>query len=154
MNDERDTGGKFREGHAGGPGRPPRAREAARLEILNEVVTADDWRKICEVALTDAIHADEGKDREKGRRFIADYLIGKPRQTINVTSDADAWVDSYEDKTDEELRAAAAGRPVAGDVASGGPAGPHARSGRADSGHPSTPPKRKRKAGTRTPAPD
>lgn len=151
MSDERDTSGKFQTGHAGGPGRPPRAREAARLEIINAVVTEDDWRRVCAVALADAIHADEGKDREKGRRFIADYLIGRPRQTINVTADPDAWADSYEDKTDDELRAAARGEPMAHQR---GPARGDARSGRKDSGHSRPPAKRTRKARAGAPASD
>lgn len=72
----------------------------------------DDWRKVCERALNDAITGEDYNAREKGRRFIADYLIGKPRQTIqiNTTQEAD---DPYAHLSDEELVAIASGDAAA-----------------------------------------
>jgi hypothetical protein len=102
---ERGAHGHFAPGWKGGPGRPSKAKEKARLAILAAVVTEDKWREICQVAVSDAISDEDGRTRDRARRFIAEYLIGKPRQTIALTKDDDAGAGDWGDITDDELRA-------------------------------------------------
>jgi len=107
---ERNQKGRWQKGQTGNPnGRPPKARETARLKTLAEVVTQDEWRRICEVALKDATDEGDYQAREKGRRFIADYLIGKPRQTVSIQRDGGDGSSALDDLTDEELEAIAGG---------------------------------------------
>lgn len=95
--------GKFKEGNPGGPGRPPKARELAYLAVIQEVVTLQDWRSIISKAKRDALGirivatsagqtieddpTSDGTTREKGRRFIAEYIIGKPKQPVAISDD-------------------------------------------------------------------
>lgn len=104
-NEERSEKGQFKTGWKGGPGRPNKAREKARLAILSAVVTEDKWRAICEKAVDDALHDEDGRTRDKARRFVAEYLIGKPRQTIALTKDDDSGADDWGDVSDDDLRA-------------------------------------------------
>ncbi len=104
-NEERSEKGQFKTGWKGGPGRPSKAREKARLAILSAVVTEDKWKAICEKAVDDALHDEDGRTRDKARRFVAEYLIGKPRQTIALTKDDDAGGDDWGDVSDDDLRA-------------------------------------------------
>lgn len=155
MNDERNDDGTFKPGHPGtSPGRPRRATEAARLSTLNDVVTEERWREICEKAYTDATGYDY-QAREKGRRFIADYSIGRPRQTIQINTDGDDWAEEFAGYTDAELRAIEAGEIIeapasgtgAGDPApgpGGGRVGADPPASRARSGRPGSSSKKKK----------
>jgi len=107
---ERDSRGLFAPGNqtAKGIGRPPKARELARLAILAEIVNETEWRKVVQIALNDAIGGADGQTREKGRRFIADYLIGKPIERIALVDERTPERD-LSDLSDDELRALAAG---------------------------------------------
>lgn len=107
---ERDSKGLFAPGNktAKGIGRPPKARELARLAILTEIVNETKWREVVTVALNDAIGGADGATREKGRRFIADYLIGKPIERVAIVREDDPGRDLSE-YSDDELRALAAG---------------------------------------------
>lgn len=109
---ERDSKGLFAPGNqtAKGIGRPPKARELARLAILTEIVNEEKWRAVVEIALSDAIAGADGQTREKGRRFIADYLIGKPVERVAIIREDDPGVDLSE-FSDDELRALSAGSP-------------------------------------------
>lgn len=110
----RNEKGQFADGHKGGPGRPSKAREAAYLAVFTEEVTLDDWRDIVRTAKQDATTGEDGKTREFGRRFIADYAIGKPKQTLQLTP-RDVY-NEYADVSDEELDAIiAAGEADDGD---------------------------------------
>ena len=104
--DERDEKGHFKEGHRGIGGRPAKAREQAILQIGREVVTLERWREIFEKAYNDAVKDEDGRTRDKARRFLAEYQIGKPAQTIRLHSD-DAGDDEYAGLSDDELRAIA-----------------------------------------------
>lgn len=105
---ERDNKGLFTKGNNGGPGRPAKVRELTRLAILNEVVDDEKWRTVVTIALNDAIGGADGQTREKGRRFLADYLIGKPVERIQLIKDEGYGVDLSE-YSDEELRSLARG---------------------------------------------
>lgn len=111
---QREANGYFQKGTSGNPaGRPTKARELAYLAVLKEVLTLEDWRKIVQLAVKDATRG-KAKVRAEARRFLAEYAIGKPPQTIRLQDDADPF-EKFNDLTDEELRAI---------VASGGEAGP------------------------------
>lgn len=103
MNENRTEKGQFAEGNKGGPGRPAKAREAAYLAVLRETVSLEDWKEIVESAKADAKHGVDGKTRETGRRFIADYCIGKPKQSISV--DRGGGYNEFADLSDQELDA-------------------------------------------------
>jgi hypothetical protein len=104
--DERKANGQFAEGGPGGPGRPPKARELAYLAILKEVVTLDAWREIVAKAVEDATASADPIARNQARRFLAEYAIGKPTQSIRVRSDSDPFED-FASLSDEELEAIA-----------------------------------------------
>lgn len=104
--------GRFRPGWRGGPGRPSRVKEAAKLAIASEVVTDDEWRKVVQKALDDAINGLDGQTRDRGRRFLTDYLLGKPINRVALASD-----EPQDDKpdlsnlSDDELRVIALSEP-------------------------------------------
>lgn len=79
---QRDDKGRFVKGHSGGPGRPPKSREERFLEITLSSVTFDDWKAIIKKAVTQAKNGS--KD---ARRFLAEYLLGKPEQKHRVQAD-------------------------------------------------------------------
>lgn len=101
---ERNEKGQFEKGNTGGPGRPAKAREQAILQIGREVVTLERWREIFERAYKDAIEDEDGRTRDKARRFLAEYQIGKPAQIIKLHQSNDE-TDEYADLSDDELRA-------------------------------------------------
>lgn len=75
----RDKKGRFAEGNGGGPGRSPKKREERFLEITRSKVTFKDWGEIIEKAVEQA-----KRGNPIARKFLADYLIGPPAQTINA----------------------------------------------------------------------
>jgi len=77
---ERDANGRFVKGNGGGPGRPPKQREQRYYEIALNACTFKDWRIIWKKAI------EQAKDGDKdARKFVADYLIGKPPQKLEHT---------------------------------------------------------------------
>lgn len=107
--DGRDNKGRFGPGNKLSPGRAPKARELARLAILNEIVNEENWRAVVTSALNDAISGADGATREKGRRFIADYLIGKPIEHVEISAPREDEGIDLSEFDDEELRALANG---------------------------------------------
>jgi hypothetical protein len=102
---ERNEKGQFAQGHKGIGGRPPKAREAARLAIIAAVIDEEAFRKVVEVNLKDATSDGDGNVRARARQQIYEYLIGKPKQTIGIERAAeDAWTELSE-LSDDELRA-------------------------------------------------
>lgn len=120
-NADRHWSGRFVAGNtvSKGVGRLPRATEQARLDTLRSVVTDEKWRKVCEQALRDALNLKNWRVRERGRRFIAEYLIGKPAQTVTVRAAApENPYSEYDDVDDETLRQIAGTDGGAGDSGS------------------------------------
>lgn len=102
---DRNGKGQYEKGHPGGPGRPPKARELAYLAVLREKLTLAEWGQIVEQTIRDAKSQDPIA-RDRARRFLAEYAIGKPAQTlhINPAGEGDTFA-QYDDLSDEELRA-------------------------------------------------
>lgn len=101
---DRNEKGQFEKGSSGNPvGRPSKAREQAYLAVLVEEVSLEDWRTIVRKAKDDATTSKDFRAREYGRRFIADYAIGKPKQTIAIR--AGKTGDEFAELSDDELRA-------------------------------------------------
>ena len=70
----RDEYGRYLPGHAlAGPGRPKRITEVQYLEATASKVSLEKWGEIVDKAIDDAIKGD--KD---ARRWLSDYLVGKP----------------------------------------------------------------------------
>lgn len=75
----RDGNGRFGPGNNFGKGRPRRVTEAQYLEATVGQVTLKDWRLIVDQAVKDAQTGDY-----RARSFLADYLIGKPPQIVDL----------------------------------------------------------------------
>lgn len=84
---DRDENGRFLKGaYKGGPGRKSRRTEAQYLDATIGAVSLIEWRKVVQKALTDAIAGDG-----TARRWLSDYLLGKPPQILELHgSDAHA----------------------------------------------------------------
>lgn len=75
----RTANGQFAPGNPGGPGRPKRMTEADYLNATISAVSVDEWGKVVRKALTDA-----KKGNAPARAFLADYLLGKPPQILEL----------------------------------------------------------------------
>lgn len=75
--------GHFLPGNPGGPGRGRRSKEEQYLRALTMRVSLEDWSEIIDKAVVDAKFGDD-----KARRWLSDYLIGKPTEYVqaDVTS--------------------------------------------------------------------
>lgn len=84
MGTERDSKGRFLKGNQAAKGnkggRPTKKREERYYSILQRACSYDDWKTICDTAVARAKAGD--KD---ARNWIADYLIGKPEQHVDVS---------------------------------------------------------------------
>lgn len=116
----RDAKGHFLKGNPGGPGRRLARNEEHRLAILQQEVDDATWRAICRAAIYDATKGNDGITREKGRRWISDYILGKPAQTVTIKTAPPDPFEEFDGFTDEQLRAIADGRNGDGDIGSEG----------------------------------
>jgi len=71
--DIRDRKGRFAEGSAGGPGRPPRQTERDYLRATLTGCSVDDWVEIVRQAVTSAKAGDA-----KARDWLSQYMLGNP----------------------------------------------------------------------------
>lgn len=69
----RNPDGTFAPGNPDGPGRPPRATEAAYLRVMMNACDLETWQAIVERAVADAKNGDGA-----ARAWLASYLVGKP----------------------------------------------------------------------------
>lgn len=70
---DRDEHGRFKKGWTGGPGRPRREVEEQYLSATIARVPVEEWQKVIDKALTQAIAGDS-----EARKWLSDYLMGKP----------------------------------------------------------------------------
>lgn len=76
---DRDAKGHFVKGNKASPGRKPRVTEAEYMEITIAAVSPDDWSAIVEKAVKDA-----KKGAPDARRWLSDYVLGKPPQILEL----------------------------------------------------------------------
>lgn len=84
---ERDASGKFIKGHEPykqSPGRPKRKTEEKYLRAFRRTVKAKDLREILRVVMARARSGDAS-----AARLILEYAMGKPAQSVDVTSGGD-----------------------------------------------------------------
>jgi hypothetical protein len=98
-NTDRDEHGRFTPGNPGGPGRPRRAVEVDYARTLADVCSLDDWKAICQQAVTDAKGGDKA-----AREFIANRLLGDGPVNLSMLALRAALSVS----SDDELQATAA----------------------------------------------
>lgn len=80
---DRDAKGRFAKGTTGNPnGRPPRATEEEYVGRIRDAVSPERWKKVVEQMLKRAENGDV-----HSARFIAEYLLGRPKQRLDLTSD-------------------------------------------------------------------
>ncbi len=101
----RHPDGSFRKGNPGGPGRPF-LRQARFLEVMNEVVTTDEWKKVVRQALKRAVAGDH-----YARDWLSKYLMGQPepipideRRTVkDILTDGNfvKWIETEKPKIHE-----------------------------------------------------
>jgi hypothetical protein len=76
---DRTPNGHFAAGWRGGPGRPKRVTEVQYLASLSDAVPLETWDRIVRKAVEDALTGDR-----HARAFLANYLIGRPKQAVEV----------------------------------------------------------------------
>ena len=76
---DRDSSGKFVSGNTGGPGRPKRKFEEKYILALTNAVSEGQWQAIITRAISDAQRGDW-----RARQWLADYIIGKPVQQLDI----------------------------------------------------------------------
>lgn len=87
---DRTDSGRFAPGHApsnrGRGGRPRRPVEERYLRAISVNTSAEDWRLIVDRAVKDAKDGDD-----KARRWLSEYLIGKPTEYVatDITSNGE-----------------------------------------------------------------
>ncbi len=87
-NSERNSNGTFKKGSSGNPnGRPrkqvppdpPDTEQASEnIDLVRAAISSRDWLVIFARARQDAISGDDSACRDRARRFLADYLLGRP----------------------------------------------------------------------------
>ena len=85
----RDDQGRFAAGNPGGPGRPKLSYEQQCSKSLQDVVSQEDWQAIIIRAVQDAKKGDH-----RSRQWLANYLLGRPRERDVVKI---RLIDSVED---------------------------------------------------------
>src|SRR3984957_8505813 len=95
---DRDTGGKFTKGNAGGPGNP-HARSCARmLEMFRNAISEDEMFQLCRMLFMKAVGGDIS-----AAKIILSYKIGKPLPAPHPDSiDRDEWDHYQKDAMNEE----------------------------------------------------
>ena len=113
---DRDTGGKFTKGNAGGPGNP-HARACARmLEVFRNAISEDEMLQICRMLFVKAVGGDVS-----AAKIILSYKMGKPLPAHHPdTIDRDEWDHYQQDAMDlKEMKTVLSGLPtrVGNDIA-------------------------------------
>ncbi len=73
--------GQFKKGWKGGPGRPKSKRSRSDYLVrLHDKMPMSQWDRILDTAIAQAIEGDH-----QARSFLAQYLIGKPIQAVEIS---------------------------------------------------------------------
>lgn len=106
---------QFQPRQSGNPGGRPKGFERRLREIVEgetvehpERGTISAWDAIVLKAIDDALHSSSPAARKHGRDFIADRLMGKPKQDIRVEDVTPIETEKVADLTDEQLEILAA----------------------------------------------
>lgn len=106
---DRGQNGRFSKGNAGGPGRPPREREAEYLALTATNCPPAKWGKIVAKAAADALKGDAS-----ARNFLAKYLLPQCPETDDKSEfnnetkiNQAAQEQALEKLTEDELKAIA-----------------------------------------------
>lgn len=86
----RNGSGQFAPGTAGGPGRPSRAVEEYYLGLIASGCSEADFLAIVRKAVKQAKKGDPA-----ARKWIADYLVGKPIEKHEIKHEADQTVAAF-----------------------------------------------------------
>jgi len=79
----RNAKGHFIKGTSGNPGGRSKAK-TDYVALLRKAVTPDKWKAIIDVAIRDAVTGDR-----YARTWISDYLLGKPKQFVELLGEGD-----------------------------------------------------------------
>ena len=82
-----------------GPGRPKLEREQKYRETLIESCSLNDWQRICQRAVKDAVAGDH-----RAREWLGKYLVGDPVSVTNILN-AHVHTDNVEEGDDPYLGA-------------------------------------------------
>lgn len=95
----RDDKGRFIKGVSGNPGGKPVDRHKY-IKKIDTTMKLSDWQQIINKAIDQAKRGDE-----RARRWLSEYLLGKPQQHVDVTSNAETIMQPKLDNlTDDELK--------------------------------------------------
>lgn len=81
--ENRDEKGHFVKGKSGNPGGRP-INQTKYLKKIDTAMKITDWREIVKKAIEQAKRGDP-----KARQWLSDYLMGKPQQIIDITTDGE-----------------------------------------------------------------
>ena len=106
--DWRDDNGHLRKGHPGmpGTGKPKRTYKKSEYEdAIASVVTPERFAELLDKAYLDAVNPAKKTSKEAMNllSFIADRLLGKPKQALEVTATTpEQWRAQIEDRFSRE----------------------------------------------------
>jgi hypothetical protein len=80
INSIRNGDGRFAKGHAGGPGRPSKAKEIAMLEAIRSTFTPERVAQHLNDAMDIAVRTNSARGIVAVLEFAANYTMGKPVQ--------------------------------------------------------------------------
>ena len=117
MDSERDEHGRFRKGeYQGGPGRPRKAPEPTRQQVLSEIITPEKFRAVVQQVWLDAVGKKIDKDgklvddakstplaRSTAFARLAGYVLGKPIQPLLVDNAEGNVLDLFRSMSDAQL---------------------------------------------------
>ena len=102
--DGRDDKGRFANGHKGTGGRPRRVTEAEYAAVLRANVNAEDFARIVQSQVQDALHCIDASDRLAAAKFLVGYVIGRPREFVEISSDEDSPLGKLMTRIERSLR--------------------------------------------------
>lgn len=85
----RTARGQFANGNGHGRGRLPVVTQRERLDALMSTVSDTEWKSICQVAVTDALHGDR-----HAREWLSRYLL-PPSDAVAVLHAPKIEIETY-----------------------------------------------------------